>query len=70
MQSRAVAPTGTTCNSMPDLSWFYTHLAILLPERLMCKANCNTLRRQCGDAHLPASCFLLLCPPCFSTPSP
>lgn len=69
MQSRAIAPTGTTRSSMPDLSWFYTHLAILLLECPMCKANCNAFRRRCGDAHLHASCFLLLCP-LASTPPP
>lgn len=59
---QAAAPIGMTGNSMPDLSSFYTCLAIPLLECLMWKAQCNAFCKLCRDAHLPASCFLLFSP--------
>lgn len=41
MQREAITLIGTTGISVPDLSWIYTHLAILLLECLTWKGNCN-----------------------------
>lgn len=61
MESRAIPPIGTAGNSVPDLSC--AHLAIPGLECLTQKANRNEFSGHCRHAHLPASCFLLLCQP-------
>lgn len=58
----ACVPHCNSGNSMPDLSSFYTQLAVPLLECLMWKAQCNAFCRLCRDVHLPARCFLLFCP--------